>query len=353
MAGLVGLALPARAGEGVVGINAALAAQGGVTPGDAPGFPVTISSRGSYRLTGDLVVSSTSANGVTIAADDVTLDLAGFSITGPGSGSGTGIFLSGRANVEIRNGTIRAFGAQGIHENGGTARAHRVLHLDVRDVGGDGIRLGGESHRVHACHASTNGTAQGLTGSGIFVGVASLVTGSHASENWKDGIRASDGSVLRDNVARENHEAGIVAGQGSAVAANSSHSNDETGIQAGSYSSVQANAARENGGIGIATGGGSSVGRNAAAYNTLRGIAVGEGSAVVGNAARSNQQAGIEAASGSVVVENTARYNAGFGLDLGSPVGYGGNVLRSNTGGTVQGGVEIDANVCGTDTTCP
>ena len=43
------------AADGVVGIDQNSALAGSVTPGDAPGFPVTISQSGSYRLTGNLI----------------------------------------------------------------------------------------------------------------------------------------------------------------------------------------------------------------------------------------------------------------------------------------------------------
>ena len=50
---LLGLAGPLYAVEGVIDINQARALAGGVTPGDTPGFPVTVSQSGSYRLTGE------------------------------------------------------------------------------------------------------------------------------------------------------------------------------------------------------------------------------------------------------------------------------------------------------------
>src|SRR5438046_162421 len=49
---VVAFAGASYASDGVVEINQARALAGGVTRGDAPGFPVTISQPGSYRLTG-------------------------------------------------------------------------------------------------------------------------------------------------------------------------------------------------------------------------------------------------------------------------------------------------------------
>ena len=61
--------------------NKALA--GNVTPGDMPGFPITLSVPGSYKLTGNLVVPG-GLNGIEITSDNVTLDLNGFRIAGSG-----------------------------------------------------------------------------------------------------------------------------------------------------------------------------------------------------------------------------------------------------------------------------
>ena len=79
------ICVDARAVDGVVLIDQNKALAGNVTPGDAPGFPVTISRSGSYRLSGDLTVpdAATTAVDVTNTAADVSIDLNGFSISGP------------------------------------------------------------------------------------------------------------------------------------------------------------------------------------------------------------------------------------------------------------------------------
>src|SRR5687767_6473062 len=81
-------AMAARGGgDGVVEFNQSDALRGGVTPGDAPGFPVTLSAAGSYRLSGNLTVPA-GGSGVIIDADNVTLDLNGFSILGANTCNG-------------------------------------------------------------------------------------------------------------------------------------------------------------------------------------------------------------------------------------------------------------------------
>jgi hypothetical protein len=111
----------AQAVDGVVEINQARALAGGISSGDSPGFPVGISESGSYRLTGNLVVpggtGAPNLDAILIVADDVTLDLNGFTLscrrnTLPATpcssvaGTGRGILMAGQ-NIRIQNGTIR------------------------------------------------------------------------------------------------------------------------------------------------------------------------------------------------------------------------------------------------------
>ena len=78
-------AATALAADGVVEINQACALAG-CFAGDAAGFPVSITSSGSYVLTSDLAPGATDA--ISIPADDVTVDLNGFTIAGTGLGRG-------------------------------------------------------------------------------------------------------------------------------------------------------------------------------------------------------------------------------------------------------------------------
>ena len=76
----VSLPIPAHA-AGEILITQAKANAGNVTPGDNPGFPVSLTQPGSYQLAGNLTVPA-GKNGVVIAAHDVTVDLNGFRIYG-------------------------------------------------------------------------------------------------------------------------------------------------------------------------------------------------------------------------------------------------------------------------------
>jgi hypothetical protein len=149
-------------------------AQGSLTPPGAPGptmlslsqvqpripitsVPFTIINPGSYYLTGNLgnqtyyILSGhilelentlAGTNAITILANNVTVDLSGYTLTGiAGSASATnGIYIGAITNVTICNGSIADFG-NGVNAPGGVVNA-RVTGLTVSDCVYDGIFLG-------------------------------------------------------------------------------------------------------------------------------------------------------------------------------------------------------------------
>jgi hypothetical protein len=78
-------AATAAAEPGVFEINRTCAIETGCFVGDSPGYPVTITRAGSYRLTGNLSVQSgtgsQSNSMIAITATDVDLDLGGFRVS--------------------------------------------------------------------------------------------------------------------------------------------------------------------------------------------------------------------------------------------------------------------------------
>jgi hypothetical protein len=89
---------------------------GNVSPGDLPGFPITLSRAGVYSLAGNLAVPA-GKDGIVITDGDVSLDLNGFFMHGTGGVAKNGITGSVR-NVTIRNGTLIDFGENGIDGQG-------------------------------------------------------------------------------------------------------------------------------------------------------------------------------------------------------------------------------------------
>lgn len=174
----------AGAVDGVILIDQNKALAGGVTPGDSPGFPITISQPGSYRLSGNLSVPNQSTTAIEVRTENVTIDLNGFSILGPGlpapalpgrpgrgivstfqPGDGTTYFAFGY--VTVTNGVIAGLGNMAIDLGPGSQVTNMRVHNNAQ---------------------------------GIYVGAASIVTGNVVRFNGGvAGITAESLSVVRSN----------------------------------------------------------------------------------------------------------------------------------------------------------
>lgn len=308
-------------------------------PGSAsPVTVLTINQSGSYYLTGDRHCSGT---GIIVNADNVTLDLMGYSLIGSGSGTYNGIKMNGRSNIEIRSGTIRAFNT-GIYEDDDTGLNFRILEVRCVANALHGIYLFGQGHLIKDCLIADNGNAATGPVYGIFVSSGSRVTGNIIRNNGYSvtsgdvyGIRSYYGCTLTDNVIYYNgHNA----------------ASDVTGIHAASGNIVRSNTIRYNGQWadgsvhGIFTSNGCTVIGNASYYNghytggSVNGISVSYGCTVTGNTSYHNgYQAtgtvyGIQLSDYDLVDQNTAYSNgmgAGSGINMDTTIAtcvYGNNV---------------------------
>ena len=177
---------PVAADDGVVEINQTAVSAGGITPSDSPGFPATLDRRGSYRLTGNLSVP-VSTDGVRIEAPGVTLDLNGFSISGPtivicpiqGCPPNNGIGVRGlNVGATVRNGFVERMGAEGIR----LESQSRVQDMTARSNGRSGIEVGSSS-LVRDCVSNQNELA------GIIASDSSTVIGNTMVGNGLEGLR--------------------------------------------------------------------------------------------------------------------------------------------------------------------
>jgi parallel beta-helix repeat protein len=141
-----------------------------------------------------------------IDADDVTIDLNGFTFSG---GTGYGIMGAFVKNTEIRNGVVADWEKHGIDLGG--SYLSRVI--DVRAVNNSieadyaGIKASGGS-RVVGCIASSNHLGHGIW---LSNGSYATVTDSVTEANGQDGIRVDgSGCVLRDNNSNGNVGAGLM-----------------------------------------------------------------------------------------------------------------------------------------------
>ena len=190
--------------------------------------PYTISNPGFYFLGGNLTYSGT-YRAIIVNADNVTLDLMGFSLSHPGPlVVGNGIYMEGRYNVEIRNGTVSGFNV-GIWENNSNGAQHRVSN--VRAISNAySIWLNGKNHLVNACTGS-NGVV------GIFAG-SGAITGSVASNNGEHGIELLGSGSLIGNIANNNGTTGFLFGTAIIMVDRNSASDNGTNYSAGGASTA-------------------------------------------------------------------------------------------------------------------
>jgi hypothetical protein len=232
--------------DGVVLIDQSHALSGNITPGDTPGFPVTISQPGSYKLSGNLTVADADTTAILITSEFVTLDLNGFSISGPvvctqfpttcpAAGKGSGIQANmgfpGPRAIRILNGTVHGMGNFGIVMSGDSTFVEGV---SADGNAGGGIEVAGTVVR------------SGASGNGAFGILAVTVLNSNATENVGDGIILdASGGVGMDNVASFNGGRGILA-QNATVTGNAIVRNNGAGISAICPSSISNNMIASN-----------------------------------------------------------------------------------------------------------
>ena len=302
-------------------------------------FPIVINQKGSYFLTQNIQEVGGSANGIEIAVGLVTLDLNGFALTSFVS-TGKGIFATGGfcAEIEIRNGSLLAWGGDGIDISNCTNS--RITSVRVATSGGNGVTMG-NTNSISDCIVSNN------TGDGILGGTNDTVSRCSTNANQGDyGIRVSTGSEVSDSASDDNaagvgiflavgngsatvrdsevkgNAYGIVADGFGLIAGNSAHDNVHDGIDVAAGSAMN-NTVDNNGGYGIAVTGGAATGGevtgNKADYNTLDGIYCDcLGTRIDSNHVVHNGAWGIHVlGSHNIVVRNSATLNTSGGYNVG------------------------------------
>jgi hypothetical protein len=176
---------PAFAVDGVVLINQSTVMAAG-------GFPYKITQPGSYKLSGNLVVPA-SADGIDVQVNNVTIDLNGFTISGPATctGSGSGISCGQFTSTVGIDGPI--------NHSGLAVRNGSVVGFYT------GVYAGGVNNLVE--EINTTGNVLGIDVSNA------VVRRNTSSLNGADGIRASNSTVL-ENVANYNGHYGLDASGG-------------------------------------------------------------------------------------------------------------------------------------------
>ncbi len=180
------------------------------TPGDATAI-FKITNSGSYYLAGN-VYGQSNKSGIVVAADNVTLDLCGYSLIGTTTNSLDGIRPSGnRSTITIRNGHITGWGGKAINSYVygfpfGDSLGRCVYQDIVANDNGGGI-WAGYSSSIFRCVSRSN------KGTGIQLSNNSGVCKDCVSDsNEGDGIACYEGATVTHCSVQGNTGIGIYCG---------------------------------------------------------------------------------------------------------------------------------------------
>lgn len=219
-------------------INAAAVAAGGITPGDTPGYPATLSATGSYVLSGNLAPPS-GTTAIAITGNFVSLDLKGFSIdggnrcsennNGPGNsctaGQGAPLINVTGTNPRIRNGSVIGGQAEGIRTAHSLDGSFAGLQLsDLRVAHNRGVGIDSADHGVIARNLTANTNADSGT---TFAAQATIAENVVTQFNNNYGFRSGSQSAIAGVVSASNVGSGVFADSGVLRHGNSSANGSE------------------------------------------------------------------------------------------------------------------------------
>jgi hypothetical protein len=200
-------ATPAVAVDGEILIDQAKVNAGGITPGDAPGFPATLSTPGRYKLVGNLKVPSDNS-GIVVTADDVTIDLSGFTISSnPPGEAAIGVSAVVTTNgLRVINGTITGFRNFGVANRTSQGAQFAVIENMRIIFNGTGIFVGPYAQIRNSTVANSPRGNISCLRTCLIEG--SVITGAANGA----GISMTGGTVL-GNVVVSNKIGGLIADQ--------------------------------------------------------------------------------------------------------------------------------------------
>lgn len=273
-------------------------------------LPQTISWPATVTLAGDLV-GITGQGGITVASDNVTIDLGGHAMRGV-AGSIDGISVPAvRRNLVVKNGTVTGWGSSGIYASTSvTARYENIVLL------GNGQQ-------------------------GLYAGHDTIIRSCQAVSNTAIGILAGNRAHIIDCAVSGNTTGGLSLGQDCRVDGCFVGNNSAGGINAGAHAQISNCTVSSNVANGIVLGSESRATDCISNFNAL-GISVADGCQVLRCDATNNSTQGILAGNGNQIMDCNVRANGGDGIRVNFSCLVSGNNLNGNgaAGGT-QGGINV------------
>lgn len=298
-------------------------------------LPYTIEKSGSYVVTGNLSLNSTNEHGITVQANNVVLDLGGFTLEGPVDGYAEPLYESGSAIYQsdsyrmltVKNGSIQKWNDQAT-EGAGMVRllgtGNQVEDLMVRfcsrgiqsgpqaiirncrvlAIGEEGESfgiLGGSGSVIKDCTVTT---VLGYPVTGIGVGSHGVVTRCTVASSWSLQGTLSIGIAVGMHGIAENCSVQGRAEGGSA-----------TGFELGDFARVVRSTARQCT-YGFSLGERSTALECGAASCANTGFFVYEGGALIEQCTAQDNTNGFSVAHNNVVRDCIAMDNLVQGIDV-------------------------------------
>jgi len=239
---------------------------------------------GSYYLTTN-VVGVSSEHGINISANNVTLDLNGFSVQGSSSALDAIYIHAGYTNVTVRNGNISGWGnTSPFYGFGIECYANNVIlerlkvsanrygiYLDSSGVVRDCNYYNNASNGVYVATGTVSGCeALNNAANGIYV-VTGAVSDCVALNNVSYGIEVGNNCTVRDCTSDNNYDGIFVNGSYSQITGNTCSGNSDSGIEIPlTKDRIDDNTVGDNGSYGIleySQNAGNSITRNFAPGN--------------------------------------------------------------------------------------
>jgi parallel beta-helix repeat protein len=342
------------------------------TPGVGGTAVYKITAPGSYYLTGN-VAATAGKNAIGIYANNVTLDLNGFTVEGIAASVGAAIVIVGdssnpsgdpRGNVTIKNGTVRGSGGSGLAAQVGV-NGLRLIGITCRNNANVGFSIDGRAE-LQNCAAYDNAShgfsvgsdvvlseciARGNGGDEFRAGAAAVFTNCVADNAGANGTGFNVGvGAAFSNCSAMNSQldAGFDSDGGSAFTNCSARGNGGAGFSGGGDGNVLTGCtASENGAHGFVFTSATTIANCNAFSNGQHGALVTNGSTVTGSTFRGNGTDGIRASNACVILNNSCYNNTGAGILVtgsGNTRIEGNTVTNNATGISVAGGAIVVRN---------
>ena len=296
-----------------------------IQPGNIiTGLPFTISESGFYYIIDNLTNTAVNGDGIIIDANEVTLDLMGYTLYGgkvSGINSDDGIFVLGsQENITIRNGSVVGWN-------------------------GDGINALNADHSIfHDLHVAEN------DGDGLVGDFNCLMVRITAASNGLDGVEGDDGTVILHSTAASNGDNGIQSSEGCVVAHSASFDNETDGIDVAAGSVVAASSATDNGVFGFDMALGSQVTDSVAYDNVSNGFDMASACIMNRNISSLNNGHGVRTFANSFIRNSKFHENDLDGIRISSTDSYvdGNNTTDNDQTGiaATSSGSLITRNFC-------